>query len=345
MPEPTDPPLPTTRTYSGWGLDPALLARGAEQWLRERGYEVRAAGSGDTHLVQARIVETGWKSWFSKCPSLDVRVAGGPHRFTIGFGDGTWGLDPVGGGAGVGRAVGKVLTAIWVGTGAHRRQAVESEFWQAVGSGCRSCGVLGRTESLERTVTGTSRSVGKVREDGTLPGLEGYRENFRCSACDHTWTGEEQTRAVALCPGCERPCEPVSAGETAVGSVLIGESSPGVSVGDVTFVQNHHCPGCSHAWHGQETTRRAVVCPACVKPIGGEEVRRDVTGAVTRTEVLVSRDEHYQESGGLFTPPERVGYTYREHPVQVQYEISVGVFQCEHCSHEWTGLEEERRIG
>jgi hypothetical protein len=34
-----------------------------------------------------------------------------------------------------------------------------------------------------------------------------------------------------------------------------------------------------------------------------------------------------------------------EYTVPVEYEVSVSVHRCEHCSHEWTGGQHERRLG
>jgi hypothetical protein len=333
-------PLPITRTYTGWGLNPALLAKSAGEWLKKKGYEVQSAASGDTNFVQARIVETGWKSWFAKCPSLEVRVAGGTDRMTVGFGDGTWGLDPSQ--LSVGHKVGGFLTAVWSGDAAHRRKAIESEFWAVVEVACRACGALERTEPLASTVTGISKTVGGLRRDGTLPGLEEYHENFRCSACDHRWEGPKKTRAVSLCPGCEKPLEPVHTGETVLGSSLVGESSPGVFAGDVTQAKNYRCPGCSHTWHGPEATRRMTVCPACVQPAACAEVRREVTGTVRREEARVARSDHWGEGSKRH---EIQSTSYTQYTVPVEYEVSVSVHRCEHCSHEWTGGQHERRLG
>lgn len=340
MSQQVDSPLPNTRTYAGWGLNPALLAKSAGEWLKKKGYEVQSAASGDAHLVQARIVETGWKSWFAKCPSLDVRVGGGPDRLTVGFGDGTWGLDPSQ--VTVGHKVGGFLTAVWSGDAAHRRKAVESEFWAAVEAACRGCGILAAGARTGETEVGMSAVPGTEIDQGMLKGVQTYVENHRCTRCEAVWSGEEKRRTVSLCPGCRRSCKPAEVEETVIRSYKEREAAPGVFEGRLVYRRNFRCPGCSHAWAGPEASRKVHVCPACEQPTAGTEVRREVTGTVRREETRVAMTTHRHE-------PDKFGgrrsESITEYAVPVEYEVSVSVHRCEHCSHEWTGGQHERRLG
>ncbi|MDY3554236.1 hypothetical protein R5W24_003355 [Gemmata sp. JC717] len=336
----TGSPLPATRIYSGRGLDPDALARGVEAWLKGIGFEVRSAGTAGSRLVQGRIADTGWKSWFAKTPSLDVRVEGTRERLTVGFGDGTWGLDSA---ESVGRKVGGFLTAVWSGSAEERRKDIEKKFWRAVETACRACGALGSNRT-GKTVLSVVRDGEGVTDRGLLHGIETYTDDYCCSACGGKWSSEPQQIGSPLCPGCKQPCDPEAAGETVVHSSLIGEESPGVYKGAVLFCKRYSCPECRHAWNGKQEQRKATVCPSCVKPVSGTEVRREVLRTTQRTIMVTTKDTHYANDGGIFRPATAVGHSERQQPVLVEYEVSVGVHSCEHCSHEWKGAVWERPI-
>lgn len=336
----------TKKVFAGWGVPAGKVAGSVEDWFRKKGYEAQAAGAEGRYVVQARKTST-WRTLLGNSQSMVVQVESTPAGLAAEFGAGTWAKNlKESGAAGVAGAV-----AAWMSLGltalqaAGERSGVEAEFWAAMEVGCRGCGGLGAGIRTGETVVGMSSEPGTEIGHGMLKGVQTYVENYRCTKCEAIWSGGEKRRTLSLCPGCQQPCKPAETGETVIRSFKEREASPGVFEGWLVYRRHFRCPGCSHAWAGPEVCRRVKVCPACEKPVAGAENRWEVTGTVTRTEMILSKDEHYRDDGGLLSVPKQTGVTIRQHPVQVRYEVSARVFRCEHCSHEWTGGERERRLG
>jgi hypothetical protein len=127
----------------------------------------------------------------------------------------------------------------------------------------------------EKTVT--CKKSAQRSQQGQPLAEQVFVECFRCTACSHTWDGEQKVRLVESCPACLKEGTREATGEHVFLYKKTDQwSQHGVPVAEQAFTNTFKCKECSHEWNDGQHTRLVEVCPHCEKPNGivslGEQV-------------------------------------------------------------------------
>lgn len=298
------------KVFTGENQNLPQLAKDVEDWLRQQGFEVQAAGGDGTFLVQARKQST-WRSLLGNNQSINVKIEGMPENYSIDLDAGEWVKNLTdSGGAGIVAALATMYTlGIAAAWSASERSKIEAGLWAQKDASCPACVRIGATVGTgEKFVRAEAITL---QASGVYQGTKVFTDTFKCRFCSHAWDRGEKQRVVSLCPKCYDEKSFVSTGKTIIACNKTDQrNQQGQPLGEEVYKNHFKCNACSHSWEDGPHSALVEVCPSCLK-----KDTREATGA----HIFSCKKTNQRSTQGQ----------------QVAELVFTNIFKCKACAHAW----------